>query len=373
MSVLLVEDAIPVRQRLSALISETPTLRVVAEAGTIAEATDFFDSMHPQSVVLDLALPDGNGIDLLRHIRTIGEKCLVLILSNNAEPETRRCCQKLGADYVFGKAAEFERAIATLQDMSWRAKYAHARRREEIVVHRATRVVTSPIGLRAGPAATLVGLAQKFDADIEVSLRGRKANAKSILDLLTLSAEHGAEVTVSAEGQDAEAAIRAVTKLFDGNFEQALAARPSNGTIERKHPQGKGEVALVADDDDNVRIMIKRMLDGNGYRTVMARTGLEAIELFKAGRHDIKVAVLDSTMPEMTGEEAMRTIRRMNPGLPVVMMSGSKDAPPLAENGTTAFLRKPFGMELLPLLHAMLNRSANGNGIRRQPANHSNR
>lgn len=111
MSVLLVEDSLPVRKRLCAIMAQIPSLRVVAEAGTVAEATNLFDTVHPQTVVLDLGLPGGCGLDVLRHIRKTKGKCRVLVLSNHTEPETRRSCNELGADYVFGKSAEFEQAI----------------------------------------------------------------------------------------------------------------------------------------------------------------------------------------------------------------------------------------------------------------------
>lgn len=74
--------------------------------------------------------------------------------------------------------------------------------------------ISNELGFAARPATLLVKLAQAFDADIRISLNGRTADAKSILSLLTLGAEHGATVTVSAAGPDATDAIRAVRDFF---------------------------------------------------------------------------------------------------------------------------------------------------------------
>jgi len=235
MSVLLVEDSAPVRQRLCELTNVTGSLHVVAEAATVAEATTLFDSLHPEAVMLDIALPDGSGLDVLRHIRTSGAKCLALVLSNHAEPETRRCCSALGADFVFGKADEFEQALETLRDLSLEARKATKGNRPVYPVYRANLIVTSPTGLHARPAAMLVKQALAFDAEIELSHDGRKASAKSIMSVLILCAGHGAEVGLSASGDDAEAAVRAITTLFASNFEEPRrAVVPAKMQLQKK-------------------------------------------------------------------------------------------------------------------------------------------
>jgi phosphotransferase system HPr (HPr) family protein len=251
MSVLLVEDSTPVRQRLRGLITETGSLHVVAEAATVAEATTLFDAVQPEAVMLDLALPDGSGLDVLRHIRTDGAKCLVLVLTNHAEPETRRCCGALGADYVFGKSDEFEQALDMLRTQSLPAETRTNRKPPAHRVYRTKLVVTSPVGLHARPATMLVKQAQAFDAEIELSLDGRKANAKSIMSLLILCAGHGAEVTLSASGHDAEEAIQAITALFASDFGDTLhhdgiPSRPAN-TVGRQVKVARGQLTGVGE------------------------------------------------------------------------------------------------------------------------------
>jgi DNA-binding NarL/FixJ family response regulator len=118
MSVLLVEDSVPVRQRLRSLMAETQSLHLIAEAATVAEATNLFDTTHPQGVVLDIGLPDGSGIDVLRHVRERNSQCVVIVLSNYLEPETYNRCSELGADFLFSKSDEFEQAIETLRVLS---------------------------------------------------------------------------------------------------------------------------------------------------------------------------------------------------------------------------------------------------------------
>ncbi len=79
-------------------------------------------------------------------------------------------------------------------------------------------VLRNEVGLHARPAALFVQKANEFQSDIEVRHGDRSANAKSILSVLTLGAGKDAEVTISAEGQDAAEALDALRALIESNF-----------------------------------------------------------------------------------------------------------------------------------------------------------
>ncbi len=82
-----------------------------------------------------------------------------------------------------------------------------------------TLTVRHEAGLHARPAALFVKTAKRFDCDIRVSHNEREANAKSVLNVLTLGAGQGAVITVRAEGEDAPEALEALTELVESNFE----------------------------------------------------------------------------------------------------------------------------------------------------------
>lgn len=79
-------------------------------------------------------------------------------------------------------------------------------------------IVTHNVGLHARPASVFVQTASKFASDISVTCENRTANAKSILTVLTLGAHQGAEITIKAEGEDAQEAIDTLVKLVEDNF-----------------------------------------------------------------------------------------------------------------------------------------------------------
>ena len=86
-----------------------------------------------------------------------------------------------------------------------------------------TVIVNNPLGIHARPAALLVQMASKFQAKIFLSKADiRGVNGKSIMSVMMLAAEKGAEVTVNAEGEDADRAVEALTELLESNFEDKI-------------------------------------------------------------------------------------------------------------------------------------------------------
>ena len=78
-----------------------------------------------------------------------------------------------------------------------------------------TTLLRTPQGLHARPGAALVLAAGRYSCDIELEVRGRKANAKTILGVLTLGARHGDMLTIRATGVDEEAAVNGLVACLE--------------------------------------------------------------------------------------------------------------------------------------------------------------
>ena len=74
--------------------------------------------------------------------------------------------------------------------------------------------VANRLGLHARPAAELVKTAPRFESEIEIAQDGMWVNAKSILGVMTLAAERGSELSIKADGPDADAAVGAIAELI---------------------------------------------------------------------------------------------------------------------------------------------------------------
>jgi phosphotransferase system HPr (HPr) family protein len=81
-------------------------------------------------------------------------------------------------------------------------------------------VIKNRTGLHARPAALFVQIANKFESDIAIIKDGQEVNGKSIMGILMLAAEKGAEVTLVVDGDDAETAMKELSEILLHDIEQ---------------------------------------------------------------------------------------------------------------------------------------------------------
>jgi DNA-binding response OmpR family regulator len=117
-------------------------------------------------------------------------------------------------------------------------------------------------------------------------------------------------------------------------------------------------LALLVDDDDGVRVGVRMVLEVLGFDVLEAEDGRSAIEVLTANRAEVVAALLDMTLPGLSGADTLRELRRIRPDLPVIVASGRDESDAMDRVRTEAnvrFLRKPFGLsELAEVLKTML-------------------
>ena len=105
------------------------------------------------------------------------------------------------------------------------------------------------------------------------------------------------------------------------------------------------ETILVIDDEDTVRQAAKSALESYGYKVIVATNGREGVRLFQELAGEIDVVLLDMTMPVMSGEEALRRLKSIQPDIPVVLSSGYEEADATRRftgKGLAGFIQKPY-------------------------------
>jgi two-component system cell cycle sensor histidine kinase/response regulator CckA len=104
-------------------------------------------------------------------------------------------------------------------------------------------------------------------------------------------------------------------------------------------------VVLVADDERAVREMAKKALERQGYTVLLADSGLAAIEVFRSHPGKIAVVILDLSMPNMGGEEALPELRKIRPEVRVVVTSGYSESETMTlfqQQQVAGFIQKPY-------------------------------
>jgi two-component system cell cycle sensor histidine kinase/response regulator CckA len=104
------------------------------------------------------------------------------------------------------------------------------------------------------------------------------------------------------------------------------------------------------DDEDMIVDVGTRMLKKLGYKVFTARDGIEAINVFQKHQKKIDVIVLDMIMPRMGGGETYDRIKRIKPGVKVLLSSGysiNGQASEILSRGCDGFIQKPFNLQNL--------------------------
>ena len=109
MKVFLVEDSVPVRERLEAMLAAIPGVSVLGSAAGATQAIGAILAAKPEVVLLDLSLAEGSGFDVLRELNARAPEIDVYMLSNFSTYPYRSLAETLGARGYFDKSKEFER------------------------------------------------------------------------------------------------------------------------------------------------------------------------------------------------------------------------------------------------------------------------
>ncbi|ACC81434.1 response regulator [Nostoc punctiforme] len=131
-------------------------------------------------------------------------------------------------------------------------------------------------------------------------------------------------------------------------FKVYLPAQEAAETIEEEDqglPSGQGELILVVDDEAAIRDVTKTSLESHNYKAMTASDGIEAIALYAEHRDKISLVLTDMVMPSMDGITTIRTLRKINPDVKIIAVSGmtSTDKVNTAyDMGIKAFLSKPY-------------------------------
>ena len=109
MRIFVVEDSVPVRERLVEMIREVEDMEVVGEAGTCEAAVAGIMATHPDVAILDVHLPDGSGIKVLADVKHALSDIRGIVLTNYTSAQHRSAAADAGAEYFLDKSADFER------------------------------------------------------------------------------------------------------------------------------------------------------------------------------------------------------------------------------------------------------------------------
>ena len=171
---------------------------------------------------------------------------------------------------------------------------------------------------------------------------------------------HGGAIMVSSKPKKG-----AVISVVLPALLKVAGPAPVKETLPFTAPNQPGQplagTVLLADDEAQVRSLMELLLKRMGLRVLSAGDGQDAVELFRKHEDEITFVLLDLSMPNMDGREALREIRKIRPDAKVVLTSGYESddiTGRFQERGFNAFIQKPCDLETFKkIVHQMCGKS----------------
>ena len=115
MRIFIADDSELLRVRLVDMLSEIEGIEIIGQAQDSLDAIESIERLNPHVVILDVRLPQGNGIKVLETIKKNLQSPKVIIFTNYPYPQYRKRYMDAGADFFFDKSTEFEELVDTVK------------------------------------------------------------------------------------------------------------------------------------------------------------------------------------------------------------------------------------------------------------------
>jgi signal transduction histidine kinase/ActR/RegA family two-component response regulator len=185
---------------------------------------------------------------------------------------------------------------------------------------------------------------------------GSGARGLGLASVYGIARQNGGHVTVYSE-----AGQGTTFKVYLPRSAAAVEpGEPAGVEEERREAQGGSETILLVDDNEELRLSARAVLEAIGYRVLAAAGGQEALAVLDRAGGKVDLAICDVVMPGLSGNELVESLRQRDAGLPILFISGYTDKVVLRQGllaGEVEFLEKPFSVNLLAArVRALLDR-----------------
>jgi len=375
-TVLIIDDSLTVRMDLVDAFAGAGFRPV--PCGTAQEARDVLAAQTVELIVLDVLLPDADGIELLKELRGVSATSLtpVLILSSEADVKDRIRGLHTGANEFVGKPYDRSYVVAKARELVPARHAATERGRPTVLViddsltfreelraalvgagHDVLTATTGEEGLRLAatrqPDAVLVdGVLPGIDgATVVRKIRLDSALRRTPCLLLTASEGHGAEIRALDSGADGfvrkEEPMGVILARLASLLRSSAGAAESGTTgVSVLSPKR----VLAVDDSLTYLEEIGAHLREEGYDVVMAHSGEEALDLLAV--QPVDCILLDLLMPGLGGQETCRRIKSA-PGMrdiPLILLTAIENRETMIEGlatGADDYISKSNDLEVL--------------------------
>jgi DNA-binding NarL/FixJ family response regulator len=124
LNILLVDDSEIIISNLETILADLDNVHSIENARSVAFAKYVLKEEETDIAILDISLPDGNGLELLKWAKKLFPKLTVIIFSNNADEVHRSIATEYGADYFFDKSTQAEELVQTVSVLESKCNFS---------------------------------------------------------------------------------------------------------------------------------------------------------------------------------------------------------------------------------------------------------
>jgi two-component system NtrC family sensor kinase len=374
--VLIIDDSLTIRMDLGEAFESAGFINTLCS--TLSEARTAISTGSFALIMLDVLLPDGDGIEFLREIRNTPATttALVMLLSSEAEVRDRTRGLKTGADEFVGKPYDRSYVVARALELLRKREPASGTARSTTVLiiddsptfreelksllqssgYAVVTAETGEDGLRAAvdvrPAVIVVdGVLPGIDGSTVI----RRIRADAVLRstpciLLTASEERSGELRALDAGADAYVRKDEDTQIILARVTAVLRSSRAPSAVGTTSSLLGPKKILTVDDSLTYLHEVATQLREEGYDVVSARSGEEALELLSV--QSVDCILLDLLMPGMSGQETCRRIKGSAAwrDIPLIMHTALEEQGAMVEGinaGADDYIAKSSDLEVL--------------------------
>ncbi len=311
-----------------------------------AEALEILNRQSFDLVVSDLRMESVGGIELLEKIKYLDSQIAVIILTGHASIQTAIEALRLGASDYLNKPINIE-------ELRIRVKKALERQELERKLTEAERKITYNATITTAnheinqPLTVILSAVDMIRMELE---RSGFSDSK-IGNYLQLIAKSGHRIANILRR------FREISSPIIQRIPHGMQMIELNLTETEKLLHDR--YILIIEDEENLRQILKELLENDGFKVILASTAKEGIELYRTDKELIEIVLLDFYLPDSTGIEIFKQIRDINPESKVIVTSGfefDETIQDVLDSGALGFIGKPFNREqILSFIHKAYN------------------
>jgi len=325
----------------------------VTTASSGQEAVELLDSKSFDLVLTDLVLQDVDGIAVLKQTHQSNPETVVIVITGFASVNSAIEALRQGAfDYLIKPCEDEEILIRVRRGLERRQMIRRIREQElqderlKAITQTAVTVndqINTPLNVIQASTEYLRGALEEDNATVRESLNFIESEVAKIKEVVSNLAK-------IVNPRIKQYALDEITMV---DLDRPVSAGESGMRNQRELETGLGNGAriLVVDDEETMLQSLSKLLTLMGFETETADSGEKALDVLR--QQTVDVVITDINMPGMSGMELLKRVKKKDPHLPVIIITGFgiDQARELAEkHNADGFLPKPFKMNDMKLM-----------------------